>query len=172
MAFIKKIVLSATALTLSFAVHTANYYFYTDGRLTAEGAMDFVDDVASANDKNLDYLFPYVPKESTAPEPPPADDSSTPDVNIRDEGVPTNMNYSAAEFSKFKGTYLEETPDAGEKYFDNIVFCGDSLTYGLGIDSRYLKAHDVIALADLVFTTIWTTRLIPPTISLRRKLPL
>lgn len=148
MAFIRKIVLSATALTLSFAVHTANYYFYTDGRLTADGALEFVDDVASANDENLEYLFPYVPKESIAPDTP-SEDTSMPDTTVRDEGVPSNMNYSAEEFSKFKGTYLEETPDAGEQYFDNIVFCGDSLTYGLGIDSRYLKAHDVIAWGGL-----------------------
>lgn len=150
MAFIKKLVLSATALTLSFAVHTANYYFYTDGRLSAKGADAFVDDVASANDENLKYLFPYVPKESLQPDEPSEDDSSVGgDVSVGDPGVPSNMNYSAAEFSKFKGTYLEKASDAGAGYFDNIVFCGDSLTYGLGIDSRYLKAHDVIAWGGL-----------------------
>ena len=149
MAFIKKIVLSATALTLSFAVHTANYYFYTDGRLSANGASDFANDVASTNADNLKYLFPYVPKEVVVPDPPPAEDESKPEPEVGEPGVPTNMNYSAAEFAKFKGTYLEETPDASEEYFDNIVFCGDSLTYGLGIDSRYLKEHDVLAWGGL-----------------------
>lgn len=145
MAFIKKMVLSATALTLSFAVHTANYFFYTDGRLDAAGAKDFVSDVADANDENLEYLFPYIPPETPSEVP----DSSAPNTPVRGEGVPSNMTYSTAEFAKFKGTYLEETDDAGEKYFNNIVFCGDSLTYGLGIDARYLKEHDVIAWGGL-----------------------
>lgn len=145
MALIKKMMLSATALTLSFAVHTANYFFYTDGRLDANGAKDFVNDVADANDKNLEYLFPYVPKESTVPD----SSEEKPDISVSTPGVPSNMTYSAAEFSQFKGTYLEETADAGESYFNNIVFCGDSLTYGLGIDSRYLKMHDVVAWGGL-----------------------
>jgi len=136
MALLKKILLSVTALTLSFAVHTANYFFYTDGRLNAKGAEEFVDDVASNDTQMLKYLFPYVPKEDSKP-------------SDGDLTVPENMTYSAAEFQQFKGTYLEETADAGESYFDNIVFCGDSLTYALGLDSRYLKNHNVLAWGGL-----------------------
>lgn len=136
MALLKKIMLSVTALTLSFAVHTANYFFYTDGRLNAKGTEEFVDDVASTDTRMLKYLFPYVPKEDTPP-------------SGGELAVPDNMTYSAAEFQQFKGTYLEETADAGESYFDNIVFCGDSLTYGLGIDSRYLKKYNVLAWGGL-----------------------
>lgn len=136
MVLIKKILLSITALALSFAVHTANYFFYTDGRLDAKGADEFVDNVASINADTLEYLFPYVETESSG------------EINTNTT-VPDNMTFSPAEFSKFKGTYLEETADAGEKYFDNIVFCGDSLTYGLGLDSRFFKDRDVVAWGGL-----------------------
>lgn len=135
MVLMKRVMLSVTALALSFAVHTANYYFYTDGRLDGKGADEFVDDVASVNAGTLEYLFPYVAPESSGP--------------VIDTNVPDNMTFSAIEFSKFKGTYLEETPDAGESYFNNIVFCGDSLTYGLGLDSRFFKSHDVVAWGGL-----------------------
>lgn len=154
MAFMKQMMLTATALTVSFAINTANYYFYTDGRLDGEGAKDFVDDVADINDNNLEYLFPEIKLESAAPDPvvpkpTPNPDNPNPGGNVSAPGVPTNMTYSSAEFAKFKGTYLEETADAGESYFNDIVFCGDSLTYGLGIDSRYLKKHDVVAWGGL-----------------------
>lgn len=135
MVFLKKILLSVTALSLSFAVNTANYYFYTDGRLTAEGAGEFVDTVADINADTLEYLFP------------PVITSSGGDIVQTD--VPDNMTYSAAEFAKYKGTYLEETADAGEGYFDDIVFCGDSLTYALGLDSRFFKDQDVVAWGGL-----------------------
>lgn len=135
MVFLKKILLSVTALSLSFAVNTANYYFYTDGRLNAKGAGEFVDTVADINADTLEYLFPPV-ITSTGGE-------------IVQTDVPDNMTYSAAEFAKFKGTYLEETADAGESYFDDIVFCGDSLTYALGLDSRFFKSKDVVAWGGL-----------------------
>ncbi len=138
MVLIKRIALSATALFLSFAVHTANYFFYTDGRIDGEGAEEFVDNVASVNAGTLEYLFPYVPNENSS-------GSSEP---VYDE-VPDNMTFSPYEFSKFKGTYLEETDDAGDTYFDDIVFCGDSLTYGLGLDERFFKKQDVVAWGGL-----------------------
>lgn len=135
MIFLKKILLSVTALALSFAVNTANYYFYTDGRLNAEGADEFVDVVADINADTLEYLFP------------PVITSTGNDYSQTD--VPDNMTYSAAEFAKFKGTYLEETTDAGEGYFNDIVFCGDSLTYALGLDSRFFKSQKVVAWGGL-----------------------
>lgn len=135
MFFLKKILLSVTALSLSFAVNTANYYFYTNGRLNAKGADEFVDTVADINADTLEYLFP------------PVITSTGGDVVQTD--VPDNMTYSAAEFTKFKGTYLEETADAGESYFDDIVFCGDSLTYALGLDSRFFKDQNVVAWGGL-----------------------
>lgn len=135
MFFLKKILLSVTALSLSFAVNTANYYFYTNGRLNAKGADEFVDTVADINADTLEYLFP------------PVITSTGGDVVQTD--VPDNMTYSAAEFAKFKGTYLEETADAGESYFDDIVFCGDSLTYALGLDSRFFKDQNVVAWGGL-----------------------
>lgn len=135
MFFLKKILLSVTALSLSFAVNTANYYFYTNGRLNAKGADEFVDTVADINADTLEYLFP------------PVITSTGGDVVQTD--VPDNMTCSAAEFAKFKGTYLEETADAGESYFDDIVFCGDSLTYALGLDSRFFKDQNVVAWGGL-----------------------
>ena len=59
------------------------------------------------------------------------------------------MNYSEAEFAAFANTYLTETADAGSAYFNNIVFCGDSLTYALGLDKRYLGEQDVVAWGGL-----------------------
>lgn len=135
MFFLKKILLSVTALSLSFAVNTANYYFYTNGRLNAKGADEFVDTVADINAVTLEYLFPPVITSTGG--------------NVVQTDVPDNMTYSAAEFAKFKGTYLEETADAGESYFDDIVFCGDSLTYALGLDSRFFKDQNVVAWGGL-----------------------
>ena len=43
------------------------------------------------------------------------------------EGVPTEETF----FTDFKGTALELTEDAGQEYIDNIIFLGDSTTYGL-----------------------------------------
>lgn len=138
MVLMKKILLSVTALALSFAVHTANYYFYTDGKLDGDGAGEFVDTVASVNAGTLEYLFPYVQLGGSSEEEPPSDVE-----------VPDNMTFSPSEFAAFSGTYLTETPDAGEAYFDDIVFCGDSLTYGLGLDPNFLKDQDVVSWGGL-----------------------
>ncbi len=43
------------------------------------------------------------------------------------DGVPTE----AEMMEKYKGTILEKTEDAGQEYIDNIIFLGDSTTYGL-----------------------------------------
>lgn len=127
---------SVTALALSFAVHTANYFFYTDGRLNGKGAKDFVNEVASVNADTMKYLFPYVkPKET---EPP-----------VHDLSVPDNMTFTAEEFAQFKGTYLERTADAGDAYLHGITYCGDSLTYAMGLDSRFLSDCDVVSWGGL-----------------------
>ncbi len=151
MAFFRKLMLATTALTLSFAVHTANYYFYNNGRIDGEGSDKFINDTEKHNENLLDMMFPKVeelifPDDSSKAESRPVDDSSTSDSN---NGVPDNMTYSSSEFAKFEGTYLKETSDVGEHYFDDILFCGDSLTYALGLDSRFLKNHDVLAWGGL-----------------------
>ncbi len=148
MAFFRKLMLITTALSLSFAVHTANYFFYNNGRIDGNGSDAFIKDTVENNEDILDMLFPEVedlkPAESTTDDS--SEDSSKPSDN---EGVPDNMTYSSAEFSKFKDTFLAETKDAGSEYFKDKVFCGDSLTYGLGLDARFFKDYDVIAWGGL-----------------------
>lgn len=160
MVYFKRILITVSALALSFAVHTANFYFYTSG---ASGSVsEHVDQMIEVNDKTMSYLFPYVEVESvqggdTSSEI--AEDSSSSDVESESAPesssppvstiVPSNMTYSDEEFLEFSDTYLFETENAGDEYIKGITFCGDSLTYGMGIDSRYLGACDVVAWGGL-----------------------
>ena len=138
---LKKMMLVATGLSLSFAVHTANYFFYNDGRPEdTKRTHNFIKAAEKANDKTLDYLFPHV-------ELPNIDlPQSTPDYGL---AVPANMTYNREEFQKFKGTYLEQTADAGADYLKGIVFCGDSLTNAMGCYGPYLKNYQVVAAGNL-----------------------
>lgn len=155
MVYFKRIMITVSALALSFAVHTANFYFYSSG--INGGADDHVDKVVEYNDKTMSYLFPYVEiesvlgsesseveAESSASEP--ESDISAPPISTI---VPSNMTYSDEEFLEYSETYLFETEKAGDDYLKSITFCGDSLTYGMGIDSRYLGACDVVAWGGL-----------------------
>lgn len=151
MIFFRKLMLVTTALTLSFAVHTANYYFYNNGRIDGKGSDEFIDDAEKYNEDVLDYIFPDV-EELIIPNDSSTSDStseSRPVDEPKPADVPINMTYSSKDFAKFTGTYLKETADAGEKYFDDILFCGDSLTYALGLDARFLKNYDVLAWGGL-----------------------
>lgn len=157
MLFFKKIIVSITTLAVSFAVHTANYYFYTNVEIDVNNASVHAHNVEQINDQTLNYLFPYVEVENggaTEGESSAADN----DTSVENESnsppshspnVPINMNYSEAEFAAFSNTYLAETPDKGTEYFNNIVFCGDSLTYALGLNDRFLGQQDVIAWGGL-----------------------
>lgn len=133
---LKNAILTVTALTLSFAVQTANLYFYPAETLRSSKAAAHTDAAVNINDKTMDYLFPYIQLESGTQQPDTCE-------------VPANMTYSPAEFAIFKDTYLAETAEAGNSYFNNILFCGDSLTYSMGIDSRYLASYDVLAWGGL-----------------------
>ncbi len=151
MAIFRRLLLATTALTLSFAVHTANFYFYNNGRIDGKGSDKFISDTEKYNEIFLENLFPEVEElvipddsSSSISESEPAEDSSEPTAD-----VPVNMTYSSKEFAEFEGTYLKESADAGEEYFENILFCGDSLTYSLGLDARFLKNHDVLAVGGL-----------------------
>ena len=157
MVYLKRAMMSVTALAVSFAVHTANFYFYNNTVIDTANAGVHADMVGQINDKTLDFLFPYVEPEvesspESAPESTPIGDSSdgsdAPNVQPS-HNVPANMNYSDSEFVVFSNTYLKETADGGTNYFDDIVFCGDSLTYALGLDSRFLGDQDVIAWGGL-----------------------
>ncbi|MBE6677677.1 MAG: hypothetical protein E7597_02650 [Ruminococcaceae bacterium] len=154
MVYLKKAMVSITALAVSFAVHTANYYFYTNTEIDVANADVHAQKVEDINDQTLDYLFPYVEAETesmpdSAPESVPPEDSSSIAPPPSSSSVPINMNYSDVEFARFARTYLKETADAGEDYLNNIVYCGDSLTYALGLDARYLGNQDVIAWGGL-----------------------
>ncbi len=160
MAFFRKLMLTTTALTLSFAVHTANYYFYNNGRIDGEGSDKFINDTERYNDVLLENMFPevgelVVPDDSNTESDTESNNNnseSMPDDSSNDivnQNVPINMTYSTKEFEKFSGTYLTESDDVGESYFENILFCGDSLTYALGLDNRFLKAYDVLAVGGL-----------------------
>ncbi len=154
MVYLKKAMVSVTALAVSFAVHTANYYFYTNTEIDVANAGVHAERVESLNDQTLDYLFPYVEIETEStpdsePESIPSDESTGVVTPPPSPNVPVNMNYSEKEFSKFAGTYLTETADAGVGYLNDKVYCGDSLTYALGLDTRYLGNQDVIAWGGL-----------------------
>lgn len=149
MLILKKLMVATTALTLSFAVHTANFFFYTGDVINNSQGKTHTDTVAGINDNTLEYLFPFVEENSSYPFD--SEESSLPSdsSNVIFSNVPNNMTYSADEFETYADTYLFETDDAGADYLDKIVFCGDSLTYSMGLDKRFLGNYDVVAYGGL-----------------------
>ena len=72
----------------------------------------------------------------------PAPDN--PDSPTYANGVPTE----AELIRDYKGTVLEKTADAGQEYIDDIIFLGDSTTYGL-------KAYKMLKDEDKTLQ-VWT----------------
>lgn len=64
---------------------------------------------------------------------PPEETTAPPTISTPISDVPTE----AEMFANYPGVILRETDDAGQEYIDNIIFLGDSTTYGL-------KAYQVL----------------------------
>ncbi len=58
---------------------------------------------------------------------PPEETTAPPTISTPISDVPTE----AEMFANYPGVMLRETEDAGQEYIDNIIFLGDSTTYGL-----------------------------------------
>ena len=173
MTLYKQLLLIVTGLSVSFAVHTANYHFYDNKPTDRTGR--FVNDVVKNNDKIYKEMFtikektpvtePKPTEKQTEPQPTSAQTkptSATPTTTKAPVTTttktqesssgklvpPPNMTYTTEEFQKFKGTYLEKsTKKLSSSYYEGVVWAGDSLTYGLGF--TLYKDKDIVAYGGL-----------------------
>lgn len=99
---------------------------------TASGNDSPADTTGSAvTDTPADTTPSDDPADTTAPE---SDDEPSETTGKKDEDTPTyagGVPTEAEMMANYKGTILEKTADAGQEYIDNIIFLGDSTTYGL-----------------------------------------
>ena len=127
---------ATVSITIACAVGIANYiYVPTESRLPSNTkTQKFISDTDQYNERVLRTLFPYEDKEYPL-------------------SVPLNMSYTTADFQKFQGTYLEKREAVSSDYLNRIAFCGDSITYHLGLPGRALADKTVIAYGGLAVTT-------------------
>ncbi|MDD4126040.1 MAG: SGNH/GDSL hydrolase family protein [Eubacteriales bacterium] len=121
------------SITVACAVSVANYiYLPADKRIPSDSyTTDFLERYYDTNDRILKSLFPY----------------EEPNYTLE---VPANMSYTTADFQQFSGTYLtEREPLKATDYFPSICFCGDSITYHMGLAGRPLQNYDVLAYGGL-----------------------
>ena len=141
MTLLKRLFVIITGLTVSFAIHTANYYYY-DGEKIGEAGEPFVSDTVEVTDKILYSAFPYQEVTYTLE-------------------VPLNMTYSQAEFQKFEGVYLTKVSDlnrADESYLQRCAFIGDSLVYGMGLSGSVYEKYSCIGDSGRVVTGLTSSR--------------
>lgn len=136
MTVFERMIYATVSVTVAAAVGIASYiYVPAESRLPSNSKITkFISDTDQHNERVLKTLFPYEDKEYPLT-------------------VPINMSYTTADFQKFQGTYLEKREKASEKYLDRIAFCGDSITYHLGLTGRALADKTVIAYGGLAVTT-------------------
>ncbi len=136
MTVFERMIYATVSVTVAAAVGVASYiYIPTANRLPSNNKINnFIKDTDEYSDKVLKSLFPYEDKDYPL-------------------SVPTNMSYSLGDFQKFQGTYLEKRESASSNYLDRIAFCGDSITYHLGLTGRALEDKTVIAYGGLAVTT-------------------
>lgn len=131
MTIYQKLLYVSTSFAVALSVSMANYVFYDERLPDTPQVEGFYTDMQTQNDKLLKHFFPY-------------------EIIDYDLEVPDNMSYTQAEFQKFKGTYLErESVAADESYLERIAFCGDSLTYHMGMSGNRLENYDVLAYGGL-----------------------
>mgnify|MGYP001025197573 FL=1 len=131
MTIYQKLLYVSTSFAVALSVSMANYVFYDERLPDTPQVEGFYTDMQTQNDKLLKHFFPY-------------------EIIDYDLEVPENMSYTQAEFQKFKGTYLErESVAADESYLERIAFCGDSLTYHMGMSGNRLENYDVLAYGGL-----------------------
>ncbi|MBQ7647224.1 MAG: hypothetical protein IJS94_08150 [Clostridia bacterium] len=168
MTLYKQLLLIVTGLSVSFAVHTANYHFYEQKPTDRTGR--FIGDVEKNNEKIYKEMFtikehtpvaepeptkaPTEPEKTSAQTSPPAPTETKAPATTKQQtvsgklAVPPNMSFTTDEFQKFKGTYLEKsTKKFSSSYYDGVVWAGDSLTYGLGF--TVYKDKDIVAYGGL-----------------------
>lgn len=170
MTLYKQLLLIVTGLSVSFAVHTANFRYYDKKPTDRTGR--FLGDVEKTNEKIYKEMFtvkektpvdePAPTEKVTGPQPTSAQTKTTsasptttkaPTTTKVQEStgklaVPPNMTYTTEEFRKFKGTYLEKSSKKlSASYYSGVVWAGDSLTYGLGF--TLCKDKDIVAYGGL-----------------------
>ena len=106
------------------SVTFSNLYFVEQKMPQNEHTEKYLLDAIRNEGNLLDYLFPGSNSGSAL----------TP---------PLNLSYTITEFQKFKGTYLTGTSAVGSSYFNDTIFLGDSLTYGL--QSGHIASDKVLA---------------------------
>ena len=127
----QKLMYVSTSFAVALSVSMANYVFYDERLPDTAQTESFYTDMQTQNDKLLKHFFPY-------------------EIVEYELEVPDNMSYTQAEFQKFKGTYLEKKSIAAdESYLERIAFCGDSLTYHMGMNGNRLADYDVLAYGGL-----------------------
>ncbi len=127
----QKLMYVAVSFSVAMSVSMANYVFYPERLPDTDDVNSFYSEIQENNDKLLKHFFPY-------------------EIVDYDLEVPSNMTYTQAEFQKFKGTYLEKsTVPAGSSYLDKIAFCGDSLSYHMGMNGQVLDDYNVLAWGGL-----------------------
>ncbi|GEM_PF-1436830 len=136
MTVFERMMYATVSITIACAVGIANYiYVPTESRLPSNTkTQKFISDTDQYNERVLRTLFPYEDKEYPL-------------------SVPLNMSYTTADFQKFQGTYLEKREAVSSDYLNCIAFCGDSITYHLGLPGRALADKTVIAYGGLAVTT-------------------
>ncbi len=132
MTVFERMIYAAISITVAAAVGIASYIYLPAGDRIPDNDITsrFIEDTDSFNDRVLKTLFPYEDK-------------------VYSLTVPSNMSYTTADFQKFQGTYLEKRDPVSDNYLDKIVFCGDSITYHLGLPNNPLHDQKVVAYGGL-----------------------
>ena len=126
MTIFEKLIATLIIIASLNAVTFANFYHMKTQMPKNQYTNRFLTDVKKNDEKVLDYLFP-------------SDDIDT------EFSPPLNLSYTVAEFQKYKGTYLTSTAAVDNAYFDDTIFLGDSLTYGL--QSKHISSDKVLAIS-------------------------
>lgn len=125
MTIFEKMITTLVIIAALNAVTFSNFYYMNTQIPQNQHTNRFLTDVKKQDDKILDYLFP----------------SDKVDTKF---SPPLNLSYTVAEFQKYKGTYLTQSAEVGSAYFDDTIFLGDSLTYGL--QSKHMPSEKVLAI--------------------------
>ena len=125
MTIFEKLIATLVAIAAFNAVTFANFYYMETRIPQNQYTSRFLTDVKKQDGKTLNYLFglDYVDTEFSPP---------------------LNLSYTVAEFQKYKGTYLTKTDPVSNTYFNDTIFLGDSLTYGL--QTSHIPSDKVLAL--------------------------
>ena len=125
MTIFEKLIATLIAIASFNAVTFANFYYMNSRIPKNQYTNRYLSDAKKQDGKILDYLFPS-------------------DKIDTEFSPPLNLSYTVAEFQKYKGTYLTKTDAVSSSYFNDTIFLGDSLTYGL--QPNHMPTDKVLAI--------------------------